>query len=326
MRQVLTLLFQLIFITSLSGQTSKRIDFNFESFDLKDSINDNLTFEQIINQIESYCSNDTQKLCLVAGWIYDNIDFDLEKFNTSGGVNDYETVFYSRKGTCGDYSSIFSEFCDQLNIPNQMIEGYVPEYNSENLVYYETNHAWNIIQLGDTWYHCDLLGFSGYLDIDSIHEFKFIKRPNPENFLTQEVEFIAYHIPADPMWQLSNYPIPLDTLIAYKEHSQTDTNAIWFDYVSMIDNYMQLPELEKSLEFADHAFGYNGNNSNVIIVNYYNAAVVLVNNWDNDKNRLIKAKEYLEKAKNHVGNAKNGVEILRVDIDNALELLSKYVP
>lgn len=326
MRKIKILIFQLLIGTIIYGQEYNDISFDYNSFALKDSIETSLTIEQIVNKINAVCSTDTQRLCLVAGWFFENIDFDLDKFSTGGQIGDYESVFINRKGTCGDYASLFAEFCKRLEIKNEIIEGYVPEYNSDNKVYYETNHAWNVVRLGENWFHCDLLGFSGYLKMDNTGSFQFIKEVNTSNFLIRDNYFLAKHIPADPIWQLSNYPIALDTLLLYSYEAQSDSTQQWFDYKKGILDYTESIGNKKLLKYADCAYKYNFNNSNVIVINYFNAAVDLVNNWDNDKARLIQAKEYLIKAKKHVPNAKNGAEVLKEEIDNALEMISKYVP
>jgi hypothetical protein len=326
MNRIRILIFQLILNSSVFGQEYKAIEFDFASFALRDSIKKDLTFSQIIESINHYCSTDTQKLFLVAGWIYENIDFDLEKLNSGGEVIDYRTVFELKKGTCNDYAILFAEFCNQLEIKNEIIEGYVPEYNSDNRVYYETNHAWNVIKLGEDWYHCDLLGFSGFLKMDKLGNYHFIKQPNTNNFLTQDLYFISKHIPADPIWQLSNYPIPLDSLILNGYNSKVDSAFEWFDFENEIDEYTNLTGAEKKLRFADNANAYNKNNSNVIVINYYNAAIDLINNWNNDRSKLIEAKSYLEKAKRFVPYAKNGVEVLKTEIERGVEMINNHVP
>lgn len=326
LKRVQLLFVQILISIAVFGQNNKTIDFDVDSFRYKDSIGCNLTFEQTAQRIEHFCTTDTQKLCLVAGWIFNNIEFDLNKFYRGGNVPDYNVVFASKKGTCGDYSSIFSAFCDRLNIKNEIIEGYVPEYKKDNNRYYETNHAWNIVKVGADWYHCDLLGFSGYLQRDSANGYQFIKRVNAKSFLTHEIAFLAKHIPADPIWQLSDYPIPLDTLLKFGVNAKTDSTQRPVNYKEEIDIFIKLSDQKKSLLFADNAFNYNKNNHNAIVINYYNAAVDLIRNWNNDKSKLIQAKEYLTKANAHVHLAKNGPEILEDDIIKALDIIHKYVP
>ncbi len=324
MIRMLVSLFVLINVFSVYGQNAIRVDFDYNAFALKDSLGYHLSFDETVNKIAAYSFNDTQKLCLIAGWIYNNIDFDIEKFRTGGVVDDYKTVYTLRKGLCGDYSSIFSAFCTRLNITNEIIEGYVPEYDSDNLVYYATNHAWNVVKLGGNWFHCDLLGFSGNLKRHAPDRLEFIKQPDATNFLTTSLSFLSKKIPADPMWQLLDYPIPLDTFIARGKHVTIDSGVKRIDYKMMINSYLKLNTTEKSLSFARHAYAYNKNNSNAIVANHFNAAIDLINEWNNDKSKLAKAKKYLEISKKHVANATNDVKDLEKQIDEALAMLKKY--
>lgn len=325
MKIPLTLIFFLFCNTSIFSQNYQSIPFDGNAFALKDSFAKDLSFNQVVKQINNYNLNDTQKLCLVAGWIYDNIDFDLEKFASGGIINDYQTVLKLKKGTCGDYATLFAAFCNQLKIKNEIIEGYVQEYDTKSFVFYETNHAWNVVQLGGTWYHCDLLGFSGYIKKDESGKFQFIKQEYAQDFLTQDFLFIAEHIPADPMWQLSHYPMPLATLIANGNKSKTDSTQRFYDFQKMINQYIQLPNSQKLLKFAEDAYAYNKNNANVIIVDYFNAAVDLINNWNHDKKKLVKAKQYLTIAKSYAPKAKNGVESLTPEINQLLKKIDKFV-
>lgn len=326
MRILKVILLQILISFSGFGQDYKDIEFDNKIFSFKDSIKNDLSFEQTVNIINHYCSTETQKIFLIAGWIYNNIDFDLNKFYTGGVVNDYKKVFSLRKGICGDYSSIFSAFCDKLKITNEIIEGYVPEYDSDNKIYYETNHAWNIVKVGSNWYHCDLLGFSGFLKKDSNGGFKFVKKSNTKSLLTQDLSFLTMHIPADPIWQLTNYPIPLDTLLKYGEYTKIDSSVTYVNFENEIRDYVKLTNDKKPLAYADHAYKYNKNNSNIIVINYYNAAVDLINNWNRDKKKLILARKYLEKAKKHIQSAKNGAEVLKLEIEKSMKIINKYVP
>ncbi len=307
------------------GQSDGYIQFDYSSFSFKDSIAENSSFKQVVQEINGYCDTDVEKLCLVAGWMYKNIDFDVAKFTKGGSIPDYRAVFSSRKGICGDYTSLFYQFCKQLQIKCEIIEGYVPEFNSENRLYVETNHAWNVVKINDGWYHCDLLGFSGFLKQSSDLSHQFVKQVNTGEFLTRDLYFIAVHIPADPMWQLSDYPIEMDTLLKYGVHSLMDSTAEVFDYEKMINNYLKMGAVQKQLVYADNAYAYNKDNCNAIVVNYYNASVDLINQGKGDKNKLLKARKYLKRARQYVGEASNGVERLKDEIDKSLAIVNKYL-
>jgi hypothetical protein len=322
-----TLLFLILLNLGLLafGQSEGKVQFDYASFNLKDSIAPNLLFNQVVQQINRQCDTDVKKLCLVAGWMYKNIDFDVVKFDKGGSIPDYRVVFNSRKGICGDYTSLFYQFCKQLHITCEIIEGYVPEFNSENRIYVETNHAWNVVKIGDDWYHCDLLGFSGYLKQSSRHDYQFVKQLNINEFLARGLHFIAAHIPADPMWQLSDHPIPMETLLKDGKHSKSDTATVNFGYQKKINSYLKMGAVQKQLAFADNAYAYNKHNRNAIVVNYYNASVDLINHSKGDKNKLLTARKYLNRARLFVGKAANGVEKLSRDIDESLAIVNKYL-
>lgn len=322
----ITLLIFLVFICAPSftfSQTRPEIFFDYNAFSKKDSISDNLAFDQLINKVEFLSEADVQRICLIAGWIFDNIDFDLTKFDRGGAISNYEIVFRTRKGLCGDYASLFSEFCNRFNISNEIIEGYVPELDSEKIIYRETNHAWNIVKLGENWYHCDLLGFSGKL-IKENNQLRFIKLINPENLLTQDRHFIAGHIPADPMWQLNKFPVSLNSLIEGVENSEKEYGLIPFSYIDSINAFLTLPLIERSLKFAKNAHNYNRNNHNVVIINYYNAAVSYLNSNPNNSD-YTKAKACLLKALNFTNSACNTFQILKPEIERTLRYVDQYL-
>lgn len=322
MNRVIMLFIQMSIVLSSWGQ---KIQLDNDYFYLKDSISNDLSFGQTVIKIQNYCSNDVQRLSLVAGWMYNNIAFDLSKFNYGGDSKDYKTVFLEKKGTCGDYAILFSEFCNSLGIENEIVEGYVQEYNSDNKIYFETNHAWNVVKINYEWYHCDLLGFSGYLKKNRSGEFYFFKMVKPACFLTQELSFITKHIPADPIWQLTNYPIPLDTLLEYGATSKIDTSKFIFDYKKEISDYLNLPNQIKLLKQADRVYNFNKNNNDIVVINYYNASVDLVNNWKGDKQKLILAKNYLNKAKSHLIGDTHVVKSLEPEIDKSVRMIEQYL-
>ncbi len=324
-KQTILFLILLKFGLLAFGQSEGSVRFDNSSFQYKDSIADNLSFNEVVQQIDRYCDNDVEKLSLVASWIFKNIDFDVLKFEKGGSIPDYRVVFSSRKGICGDYTSLFYQFCKQLKIPCEIIEGYVPEFNSANRIYTETNHAWNVVKLGEDWYYCDLLGFSGFLKQDTGNNYQFVKHVDATEFLAMDLSFIADHIPADPMWQLSDFPIPMDTLLRFGSNSQRDSTSKNFDYKKKINNYLKMGAVQKQLTFADNAYAYNKHNCNAIVVNYYNASVDLINHWKGDKSKLLKARKYLNRARHYVTKASNGVERLKGEIDESLAIVNKLL-
>lgn len=326
--QIVISSFLLLLPLFLNGQNLENEVFDYKSFQLVNSVNNEHSFDQIIEKINNQAETDVQKLCIAALWISENIEFDINQFDIGAEIPDYKTVFFERKGVCGAYTSIFAEFCNRFNIVNEIIEGYAPEYGSENEKYTETNHVWNVVKLQGYWYHCDLQGFTGGIKKINSSRFEFIKWKNYKSFLTRDIEFLLNHIPADPMWQLSDNPLKIQELINYDTSKKINPYHTNFNYKERIEGYIKLSGAEKRLTFADNAYAFNKNNCSTVIINYFNTAVNLFNNSNGKKEILTKAKNYFEKANQTIYSSNNCSKYLNLksDINQALEMIKKYTP
>lgn len=226
-------------------------------------------------------------------------------------------------GICGEYASLFSEFCSALGIKNYIIEGYAPEL-SNNTQFQETNHAWNTVKIADCWYHCDLQGVSGKLYSSKDGTLFFKKQVDPFSFLARDDYFLSKHIPADPMWQLKKHPQEMNMLLSGTHIVEYGSPE--FNYMDSIRQFDQLSEAEQHIKFAQNAHKYNPNNHNVVVINYYNEAIDLIQQANGDKSKLGLAKKYLSRAKEHVSLASNGVQELKPEINKALMYLEEYLP
>lgn len=318
MRKLFVLTYLMIIGNVILAQERKVIEFNQEVFERKSELPGDKTikFEVIVQKINAIATTDTQKIMLVAGWMYDYISFDATKFERGGSISDYRTVLKTRKGICSDCTALFAEFCNRLGIKNEIIEGYVQEFEEHKTVFKETNHAWNVVKLGKEWFHCDILWMSGGIKKTS-GQFTFEKQLNDDMLLTQLQEFLSSHIPADPMWQLSNTPLSFQEM-THVAAPVADIAEI-FDYKNAIEKYTSLNRLQKSLHFADNAYQYNKNNSRVVVINYFNAAIDLLNASKGDKKAVETSRRYLLKARKHLAGAAFPDNRLQKQIETVLK-------
>jgi hypothetical protein len=312
----------------VSCQDESKIEFDNTSFQFGDSIKIQ-SIDNLIAEVNKYSSNDSKKLFVICGWIFKNIDFDLNKFETGGVINDYETTIQTKRGVCGDYATLFSEICNRLKIKNFLVEGYVPELDSVKKVYFETNHLWNIVNVNNNWYHCDLLFTSGYIKKNAHNTFKFVKKVNPKTYLVNSTEFLKNHMPADPMWQLRTNPYDLSAFLEGRIGLQdTLVKSRHFNFIDSINSFEKLSEIERILKFTNNAYSFNNLNHNIVITNNYNLAVELYNQWKKTKNKedLKKAKKLFLIAKEHIQYAYGDVKNLEQPIYTNLNIIQKYVP
>ncbi|CAF3037277.1 unnamed protein product [Rotaria sp. Silwood2] len=139
-------------------------------------------------------------------WIAYNIGYDtVSYFSKNYPDQSVEEVFRTKKAICGGYSNLYKYLCDQLAIPCKVISGYAKGYGFEHdkNALYETNHAWNAVEIEQSWYLIDSTWGSGYLDKHKL----FKRHLNPYYFLSRPDQMIYNHLPENEIWQLLQRPI-----------------------------------------------------------------------------------------------------------------------
>lgn len=133
-----------------------------------------------------------------------------------------------KKGICYQYSSLFNVLCQNAGISSREVIGYSRGFSyQENDTFYEADHSWNAVKIDSTWYLLDLTWGSGVLHQKRKRfkellfkwfkkpylndRYKFIQQPNYEYFLIKPTALIVDHLPADPTWQLLEFPISVNT-------------------------------------------------------------------------------------------------------------------
>ena len=105
-----------------------------------------------------------------------------------------------------------------------------------------------------------------------------------------------------------------------------DGSSPEFSYRDSIQHFESLSDSERNIKFAQNAHKYNPDNHNVVVINFYNEAVDLINNAHGDKRKLALAKKHLTVASAHLGFASNGVQELGSSIEEAMAYLDRYLP
>jgi len=259
-------------------------------------------------------------------WFSDNMNADSVRFFQGGNpLSNYE-AFTKRMGLCEEYSNIMSEFCKAANIPHYRIAGYVkyPNFNPGD-TFTEANHAWNAIHLDSSWIVCDLFWSTVALETENTSTPHFVKRLETNYFLGRPIDFINDHLPSDPIFQFSSYPITVSSFT--KKLNGIDTAAPKMKYLNYADSLNQLsriPENDRLLKVAQHSFEFNKDNPNDLIVESYNYAADIVNKRTATKQELTKAKKALTKALSIIDTSKNhDIRSLKTNCQNGLIIIDK---
>jgi transglutaminase/protease-like cytokinesis protein 3 len=162
------------------------------------------------------CSTDDEKVRSIFMWVTGNIAYDCPQFHSKQNMNikftyktqaeleekrklyyyNYATkILRSRKAICEGYAVLFQELCRENGIQCEIAVGRVS--NNTNKIArvrgkknFATNHAWDKVKIGETWYYADPTWASGYCDKDVK---KFYKSFKPYYYLTPLDKLYATH-------------------------------------------------------------------------------------------------------------------------------------
>jgi tetratricopeptide (TPR) repeat protein len=252
------------------------------------------SFGDLTSKILSISSSKKEQLQILLLWTYYNLKADSYRFFYGGKPLSNDEAFEQRIGLCEEYTNLITEFCKAAEIPNFKVLGYVKYQNFKpGDTFDKTNHSWNAVYIDSSWVLCDLFWSTVALKGGN----SFINRIETNYFLGLPADFLSDHLPGDPIFQFSNYPIVFDSFIKKSESIDTTMEKMhYLNYKDSLNVLSKMSENEQVLRIAQHIFEYNSANPNELIVESYNFAVDIINKKSNKKEELLNAKRHLERA------------------------------
>jgi transglutaminase/protease-like cytokinesis protein 3 len=202
---------------------------------------------------ERFGSKDDQ-LRAAYSWVSQHINYDVAKMYegiTYKHESDVvEQVLKKRRTVCFGYVVTFKTIAEHLGITIIPVKGYTKQNGKIDAI----PHAWCAVKYNGQWRLIDPTWSSGYLSSGVFH-----KRFNDKWFLVHPDVIIKSHIPFDPVWQFSYFPINGSEFVAgIRADSVT---ARFFSYPDTVKIIEQLPEKERFLAENRRILSMDGNNS-----------------------------------------------------------------
>ena len=159
------------------------------------------------NAKKSYSLSQVETAFLVYKWISQNINYDCYAYyHGEVPVFSPKETYEVGKTVCAGYSHLFEYMGDNLDIETHYVIGYARGASwVDGKIPTSSNHAWNAIKLGSSYYLIDVTWGSGSCDGD-------VYSPNyGENYFCSRPDaFIRSHLPAEEKWQLISPTITLE--------------------------------------------------------------------------------------------------------------------
>lgn len=177
---------------------------------------------QLAQIIDQQYKDSMSKIEAAYRWVTTNISYDdAHAFAINHGKDPrakIDVAFKNRKGVCENFAAIFSDVCEKMGFPSEVIEGYTSQNNIED----KSGHSWSAVFVNDDWRLFDPTWDAGRATA-------FLYFNKTEN------DFIQTHKPYDPMWQLLHYPVS-------KAGRQTKT---FFNFKDSISAFLLSDSLQK---------------------------------------------------------------------------------
>lgn len=286
------------------------------------------TVAELAGKISELTSNKKEQLTMLLLWTNKNMYVDSLRFFYGGNQLETDESFKKRIALCNEFSNILDEFCKQLKIPSIRVEGYVKFAGFKpGDKFDDVNHAWNAVFIDSTWTLCDLFWSTYVLKYNNAATSRFVKRLSTKYFLAAPNAFIVNHLPCDPIFQFNNYPITVNAFTSKADSIDlTISRMPLCNYNDSIKWLMKLKKDDCNLQIARHAYTFNKDNPNMLIIEYYNDGVAIVNNKAPTKLELLKAKNYFTSALTLINqSSKNEIVELKENCQQAITNINKRI-
>lgn len=179
------------------------------------SVNKFQNIKDLSLKLTSKFSAESDKVKSIFYWITEYIIYDVNEYHADSAHSYYniikykqedvsrndslynlrilDTVIRKQAAICDGYARLFKTLCSYSGIKAEMIVG-MGKTNIDDIEKYDSNHAWNSVQIDKKWYLLDACWGSGSCD-DSV--FKFTKKRDEFYFLTEPKSFSYTHFPDD---------------------------------------------------------------------------------------------------------------------------------
>lgn len=222
---------------------------------IMENIPDSLTYStrNIADYIlENFDEND-EKVAAAFAWISSNISYDRNDERDFLDIEELEKyieeTLYQRKGICQAYAEVYHDLCSKLEIPSQVVSGFVVPERGKPPV----SHAWIAAFKSGVWNLYDPTFGAGYVE-DSL----FVQDFDTLYFDAKPQFLIQTHYPLDPMWQLNSNPLTMHEFLYGTAGDSTASEYFYFE--DTIAGYLALDERGKMISERRRIIAYGEEN------------------------------------------------------------------
>jgi hypothetical protein len=212
--------------------------------------------ENIAGYIGKHCRSDAAKLRAAYSWVAQHISYDLAsvKLNpTYKSENDLiNKTLKTRKAVCSGYTKTMRAIAAKFGIEVLEISGYTRQNEKID----EISHAWCAVKIAGKWKIIDPTWSAGF-----VADGKYRKKFNDKWFLVEPEQIIRTHMPFDPVWQFSFFPVNHREF--YGKKSADSITSRFFSYPDTIAIILKMSEKNRLLAANRRIAAMDGDNPSI---------------------------------------------------------------
>lgn len=265
----------------------------------KDYPHRRIVLEDLVAYLVEPTQNEFEKAEVFFYWIASNIDYDVYTYqNMDTYLENTKDILRVKKGVCGNYAQLFLEMCTLANIECYKIIGYAKGLDFDaNQSVFNTDHAWNIVQVDGQYLFVDCTWGSGNL-IQVGKQLKYERDIKGSEVLVSSDNFKATHLPEDPMWQLTNPPISLHNFVSHTNYEDMIEKQLPYNFQDSINIYKVATDSQKRLMTTRNAYLFNPTPEHLsLYANAYSFVAYYSIPKEFDEKKLLKSIELYNKTR-----------------------------
>lgn len=235
-------------------------------------------YRQLTYNICKTAKTDKEKANAIYNWVTHNIALDIEaNMDPDRDPPEISKILKTGMAANDGYTLLYSRMCQEMGLDVVVVSGYAKDWIFDNRdEFLLPRHSWCAVLINDKWELVDPLYGAGYIEkyktwfqsqVDKLSKPKleygtkerFKMQYNPTYFMYDVFAFRHTHLPADPMWQLTQTPMPLevfelgDSAVSVFNETHRDVQQ---DNAALL-HIARLDEKEKILDYAKRVYDCN---------------------------------------------------------------------
>lgn len=263
------------------------------------------SYDQLASRITQGFSDDESRARSIYTWIALNISYDNKSIEdgTFREKQNALTVWERKTAVCEGFANLFQHMCKAAGLQSRIVKGYAKQFAASDFQF--PNHAWNSVEIDGKWKLLDVTWASMRSQIDQISNQNLadkIHRIKLDHFFLVEPSRMIYtHLPEDPLWQLQDTYVNLETFINGSnqiEAKLANSTGNALDFEELIARYDALDSLDQSISYLERMECPKSNRSKNygLGIAYYYKAQQLLNGKSSQAKAVEDAIHYYEQS------------------------------